>query len=63
MQITRKRSDRTSPSKQAGVQLFFVVPKRDGGLCQASVRDDFAGTDCGVDSPWGLVASVDLKDA
>ncbi len=30
---------------------------------QASVRDDFAGTDPGVDSPRGLVASVDLKDA
>ncbi len=53
---------------------YLVVPKRDGGLrpilqahqqsdLQASIRDDFAGTDPGADSPRGLVASVDLKDA
>ncbi len=35
MQIAWKRSNRTSPSEQAGLQFFqllFVVPKRDGGL-------------------------------
>ncbi len=30
---------------------------------QASVQDDIAGTDPGANSPRGLVASVDLKDA
>ncbi len=78
MRIARKRSDRTSPSKQAGVQLFQPLfcgaQERDGGLCsilylrpinrcalQASVRDNFAGTDPAADSPQGLVAFVDLR--
>ncbi len=30
---------------------------------QASVQNDIAGTDPGANSPRGLVASVDLKDA
>ncbi len=51
-----------------------MVAKRDGGLdsrsqahqqsaLQASVQNDIAGTDPGANSPRGLVASVDLKDA
>ncbi len=68
-----------TPSKQAGVQLFqllfFGAQERwrtppnttsqahQQSALQASVRDNFAGTDPGADSPRGLVASVDLKDA
>ncbi len=35
MQIAQKKSDKTRPSEQAGLQFFqpqYVVPKRDGGL-------------------------------
>ncbi len=79
MQPAQKRSDRTNPSEQAGEQLlqplFCGAQKRWRTLTdarsqahrqsalQASVRDDINGTDPGADSPQGLVASVDLKDA
>ncbi len=77
MRIAPKRSDRTGPSKQAGVQLFQPLfcgaqerwrtlpdttsQAHQQSALQASVRDDFAGTDPGADSPRGLVASVDLR--
>ncbi len=60
MRIVRKRSDRTSPSKQAGVQLFQPLfcgaqerwralpdttsQAHQQSALQASVRDNFAGT-------------------
>ncbi len=66
-----------SLSKQAGVQLFQPLfsgaqerrmtlldtrsQAHQQSALQASVRDDFAGTDLGADSPWGLVASVDVR--
>ncbi len=64
MRIAHKRSDSTSPSKQAGVQPLFcgaqerwrTLPDTTSqahqqSTLQASIRDDFAGTDPGADSP------------
>ncbi len=77
MKVARKRNDRKSPSNQAGVQLFQPLfcgaqerwrslldtrsQAHQQSALQASVRDDFAGTDPCADSPRGLVASVDLR--
>ncbi len=60
-QIARERSDKTTPSEQAGVQLFQLLfcgaqerwrtppdttsQAHQQSALQASVRDDFAGTD------------------
>ncbi len=79
MQPAKKRSDRTSPSEQAGEQLLQLIfcgaqerwrtlpdirsQAHQQSSLQASVLDDIAGTDLGADSPWGLVASVELKCA
>ncbi len=79
MEIARERSDKTTPSEQAGVQLFQLLfcgaqerwrtppdttsQAHQQSALQASVRDDFARTDPGAGSTRGLVASVDLKNA
>ncbi len=79
MQIAWERSNKTTPSEQAGVQPFQLLfcgaqerwrtppdtksQAHQQSALQASIRDDFSGTDPGSDSPQGLVASVDLKEA
>ncbi len=79
MQPVLKRSDRTSPGERAGERLYsryFVVPKRDGGLrpildlrpinralCKHPFRMILLVQVLAQIRHWGLVASVDLKDA
>ncbi len=79
MQHARKRSDRTNPGERAGKRLLqpLFCGAQEGwrtpfdsrfqahqqSPLQASVQNDIAGTDPGANSPRGLVASVDLKDA
>ncbi len=78
MQIAWERSDKTTPSEQTVLQLFQLLfcgaqerwrtppdttsQALQQSALQASVQDDFAGKDPGADLPWGLIASVDLKD-
>ncbi len=78
MQIAREKSDKTTPSEQAGVQRFQLLYRgaqerwrtppdatsqaRQQSALQASGWDDFVKKDPDADSPRGLVVSVDLKD-
>ncbi len=59
--VTRHNRAWVRPSIQ--MQTHVRSQAHQQSTLQASIRDDIAGTDHGADSPRGLVASVDLKDA